>query len=140
MNYLLDTCVISEYARREPNREMLNWLDELDETSLFLSAITVGEVKRGIELLPDGSRRKQALAAWFIEWIERFSGRIHPVSVEVMIVWGSLYARFEKSGQTVSTLDSLIAATALYHHSVIITRNENHFRPAGVEILNPWKR
>ena len=140
MNYLLDTCVISEYTRREPNRKIVQWVDELDESNLFLSAITIGEIKKGIELLPTDSRRKQALAIWLnSELLKRFSGRIYPVTVEVMLHWGSLYARLESSGQTVSTLDSLIAATALSHHAVLVTRDEGHFRPIGVEIINPWK-
>jgi toxin FitB len=140
MNYLLDTCVISEYTRREPNSKIIQWVDELDESNLFLSAITIGEIKKGIELLPTDSRRKQALAIWLNNGLlERFSGRIYPVTVEVMLHWGSLYARLETSGQTVSTLDSLIAATALSHHAVLVTRNEDHFRPTGVEIVNPWE-
>jgi toxin FitB len=140
MNYLLDTCVISEYTRREPNSKIIQWVDELDESNLFLSAITIGEIKKGIELLSTDSRRKQALAIWLNNGLlERFSGRIYPVTVEVMLHWGSLYARLETSGQTVSTLDSLIAATALSHHAVLVTRNEDHFRPTGVEIVNPWE-
>lgn len=140
MNYLLDTCVISEYTRREPNKKIIQWVDELDESCLFLSAITIGEIKKGIELLPTDSRRKQALAMWLNnELLKRFSGRIYPVTVEVMLHWGSLYARLETSGQTVSTLDSLIAATALSHHAVLVTRGEDHFRPTEVEIANPWK-
>lgn len=140
MNYLLDTCVISEYTRREPNIKIIQWVDELDESNLFLSVITIGEIKKGIELLPAASRRKQDLAVWLNnELLERFSGRIYPITVEVMLRWGSLYARLEASGQTVSTLDSLMAATALSHHAVLVTRNEDHFRPTGVEIVNPWK-
>jgi toxin FitB len=140
MNYLLDTCVISEYTRREPNSKIIQWVDELDESNLFLSAITIGEIKKGIELLSTDSRRKQALAIWLNNGLlGRFSGRIYPVTVEDVLHWGSLYARLETSGQTVSTLDSLIAATALSHHAVLVTRNEDHFRPTKVEIVNPWE-
>jgi predicted nucleic acid-binding protein len=140
MNYLLDTCVISEYTRREPNSNVVRWVDEREETGLFLSTITIGEIKKGIELLPADSRRKQALVVWLASGlVVRFSGRIYPLTVEVMLLWGSLYARLETSGQTMATLDSLIAATALFHHAVLVTRNEDHFRPAGVELINPWK-
>jgi tRNA(fMet)-specific endonuclease VapC len=140
MNYLLDTCVISEYTRREPNLKIIRWVDELDESSLFLSTITIGEIKKGIEILPADSSRKQSLAVWLNSiLLERFSGRIFPISVEVMLRWGSLYAQLESSGQLVSTLDSLIAATALANQMVLVTRNEDHFRPTGVEIVNPWK-
>jgi toxin FitB len=140
MNYLLDTCVISEYARREPNMKFVQWVDEIDESRLFLSTITIGEIKKGVELLPADSRRKQALTLWLNEGLlERFSGRIYPLTVEVMLRWGSLYAWLETSGQRVSTLDSLIAATAIFHHAILVTRNEGHFRPTGAEIVNPWK-
>jgi len=140
MNYLLDTCVISEYTRREPNLKVIQWVDELDETALFLSAVTIGEIKKGIERLPADSRRKQALTHWLnSELLERFSGRIYPVTVNVMLRWGTLYAGLEASGQAVSTMDSLIAATALSHHVILVTRNEDHFLPTGVEMINPWK-
>jgi toxin FitB len=140
MNYLLDTCVISEYTRREPNLKVFQWLDELDESDLFLSAITIGEIKRGIELLPPASKRKQSLTVWLHDGlVKRFSGRIYSVTVEVMLYWGSLYARLEASDRIASTLDSLIAATALSHQAILVTRNEDHFLPTGVEIVNPWK-
>jgi predicted nucleic acid-binding protein len=140
MNYLLDTCVISEYTRREPNLKVIHWVDELDESGLFLSVITIGEIKKGIELLPTGSNRKQGLTLWLNDGLlERFAGRIYPLTVEVLLRWGMLYAGLEVSGQTASTLDSLIAATALFHHAILVTRNEDHFRPTGVEIVNPWR-
>lgn len=139
MSFLLDTCVISEYTRRNPELKVIHWIDELDESDLFLSAITVGEIKRGIERLPPDSRRKQALTIWLKNGLlKRFSGRIYPITVEVMLRWGLVYARLEASGQVVSTMDSLIAATALSHGAVLVTRDEDHFRPTGVEIINPW--
>lgn len=139
MNYLLDTCVISEFTRREPNMKVIQWVDEIDETRLCLSTITIGEIKKGIELLPADSSRKQALTLWLNDGLlERFSDRIYPLTVEVILHWGLLYARLESSGQRVSTLDSLIAATALSYQAILVTRNEGHFRPTGVEILNPW--
>jgi predicted nucleic acid-binding protein len=140
VNYLLDTCVISEYTRREPDLKIIRWVDEIDESRLFLSAITIGEIKRGIELLPAGSRRRQALTLWLNDGLlERFTGRIYPVTVEVMLRWGTLFAELETSGQTISTMDSLISATALFHQAILVTRNEDHFFPTGVEINNPWK-
>jgi predicted nucleic acid-binding protein len=139
MSYLLDNCVISEYTRREPNMKILRWVDELDESDLYLSSITIGEIKKGIERLPADSGRKLALTTWLDNGLlKRFSGRVYPITIEVMLRWGTLYARLEMSGQAVSTLDSLIAATALSHGAILITRDEDHFRPTGVEIINPW--
>ena len=140
MNYMLDTCVISEFTRREPNLKVIHWIDKLDESNLFLSTITIGEIKKGIELLPADSKRKHALTIWPDNGLlKRFSGRVYPVTVDVMLRWGSLYSRLEATGQTVSTMDSLIAATALSYGAVLVTRDEDHFRPTGVEIINPWK-
>ena len=140
MNYLLDTCVISEFTRREPDLKIAQWVDELDESDLFLSVITIGEIKKGIERLPSGAGRKGPLTLWLNnDLLKRFSGRIYPVTVEVMLRWGSIYAQLEAAGQAVSTLDSLIAATAISHHATLVTRNESLFRPTGVEIVNPWK-
>lgn len=139
MSFLLDTCVISEYTRRNPDLKVIRWIDELDEADLFLSAITVGEIKKGIERLPVDSSRKQALTIWLKNGLlKRFSGRIYPITVEIMLRWGVVYARLEGSGQVMSTLDSLIVATALSHGAVLVTRDEDHFRPTGVEIINPW--
>ncbi len=139
MNYLLDTCVISEYTRRDPNLKVIHWIDELDESNLFLSTITIGEIKKEIELLPADSKRKPALTIWLDNGLlKRFSGRIYPITVDVMLRWGALYVRLEATGQTVSTMDSLIAATALTYGAVLVTRDEDHFRSTGVEIINPW--
>ncbi len=139
MNYLLDTCVISEYTRRKPNPKIIQWVDSLDESQLFLSVITIGEIKKGIEMLPDDSMRKQDLTIWLNdELLKRFSDRIYPVTVDIMLCWGLLISRLDSAGQTVSTMDSLIAATALSQHAIIVSRNEDHFRPAGVNVINPW--
>jgi toxin FitB len=139
MSFLLDTCVISEYTRRNPELKVIHWIDELDESDLFLSAITVGEIKKGIERLPADSNRKQALTIWLENGLlKRFLGRIYPLTVEVMLHWGLMSAKLEASGQVMSTMDSLIAATALSHGAVLVTRDEDHFRPTGVEIINPW--
>ena len=139
MNYLLDTCVLSEYTRRKPNTKVIHWVDELEETDLYLSTITIGEIKKGIELLPSDSNRKQTFTFWLNnELLERFSGRIYPITVEVMLHWGLLYARLEKTGHLVSTMDLLIAATAIAHQATLVTRNEDDFLPTGVELINPW--
>ncbi len=139
MNYLLDTCVISEYTRRKPNPKIIQWVDGLDESQLFLSVITVGEIKKGIENLPDDARRKQDLTIWLNnELLPRFSDRIYPVTVDVMLCWGALVSRLDSTGLAVSTLDSLIAATALSQQAILVSRNEDHFRNVGAEIINPW--
>jgi toxin FitB len=139
MNYLLDTCVLSEFTRRKPDEKVIRWLDSMDEEKLFLSAITVGEIQRGIERLPE-SHRKAELLVWLNDGlIERFGGRILPLNTETMLLWGSLTGQMEKSGQPMALMDSLIVATALQDNLIVVTRNVSDFLPCGVQVINPWE-
>jgi predicted nucleic acid-binding protein len=140
MTFLLDTCVISELVTRKPNPHVVQWVDSLDEDQLFLSAITIGEIKRGIEKLAD-SRRKSALR----EWLEgdlfiRFRDKILPIDTLVMLVWGQLTADLEKQGRRMPAIDSLIAATCLQGRLDLVTRNESDFAHSGVTVINPWEQ
>lgn len=139
MNYLLDTCIISEYTRRRPSPKVINWLGEAEEQGLFLSALTLGELMHGVERLPAGER-KSALALWLREeLVPRFDRRLIPLDAPVMLAWGALVARLEAVGRPMALMDSLIAATALCHDMVVVTRNESDFLPSGVPLFNPWK-
>jgi len=139
MNYLLDTCVLSEFTRRRPEEKVVHWLAQIDEQKLFISVITIGEIQHGIERLPE-SHRKTELLVWLNnELIQRFEGRILPLDTAALILWGSLTARMEQAGQTMSLMDSLITATALQNNLIIATRNGPDFLPCGVQIINPWE-
>lgn len=139
MKYLLDTCVISELVARNPNPRVVFWIDSADETSLYLSVITIGEIGRGIAKLPDSSR-KARLSRWLEEdLLFRFAGRIVPIDTDVMLTWGSLVVRLEREGRVLPAMDSLIAAIALSGQFTLVTRNVGDFEGTGVEILNPWQ-
>jgi toxin FitB len=139
MSYLLDTCVISEFTRRQPNDHVIHWLDNVDESKLFLSVITIGEIQHGIERLPD-SRRKNELLTWLNdELVDRFNGRILDLDVATLLLWGSLTARIEASGKPMSVMDSLIAASALHNKLTLVTRNTSDFLPCGIQLINPWE-
>jgi toxin FitB len=138
MTFLLDTCVISDLVAKQPNLHVVRWVDSIDEDKLFLSVITIGEIKRGIEKLADSSR-KSAL----VEWLEddlliRFTDRILPIDIPVMLVWGQLTADLEKQGRRMPAIDSLIAATCLQGRLDLVTRNESDFAHSGVALINPW--
>jgi toxin FitB len=140
MTFLLDTCVISELVARQPNLHVVQWVDSIDEDKLFLSAITVGEIKRGIEKLA-GSSRKSALAQWLEgDLLIRFTDRILPIDTAVMLVWGQLTADLEKQGRRMPAIDSLIAATCLQARLDLVTRNEKDFAHSGVAVVNPWEQ
>jgi len=139
MNYLLDTCVISELVAKQPNSQVVEWIDSLDNDLVYLSAITIGEITKGIEKLPQSSR-KQTLNEWLKrDLLARFHGKILSLDTAVLIEWGSLTARLESSGQIMPAIDSLIAATALAHQMTLATRNVGDFEAANVKIINPWK-
>ena len=139
MKYLLDTCVISELVAKKPNPKVVSWIDSIDPDSAYLSVITIGEIRKGIEKLPD-SRRKTILHSWLIEELmARFSGKILPIDSEVVLMWGQLIGSLESDGKKMAAIDSLIAATALYNHCSLVTRNETDFKHTGIAIINPWE-
>lgn len=139
MRYLLDTCVISELVARNPNKQVIDWIDSIDPETVYLSVITIGEIRKGIEKFP-GSKRKAMLREWLEdELLVRFGGRILPVNLEVILVWGQMIGHLEQKGMKMPALDSLIAAIVLQGNLNLATRNENDFKHAGIQIVNPWK-
>lgn len=139
MSYLLDTCVLFEFTRRQPDEKVLRWVDDREESLLFLSVITLGEIQRGIERLPD-SHRKTELLTWMENGlISRFGQRVLPIDRQTMLIWGSITAQAEKLGRPMSVMDSLIAATAVQHNLIVATRNGSDFLPGGVRIIDPWQ-
>jgi predicted nucleic acid-binding protein len=136
--YLLDTCVISDLVSSQPTDSVVSWIDAVEEERLFLSVITIGEVKRGIDRLPVSARRRK-LQAWLEQdLLEQFRGRIIPIGVDVMLTWGTLYAELERAGKKLPAVDSMIAATARRSNFVLVTRNVKDFAITGVEIIDPW--
>ncbi len=138
MGYLLDTCVLSEFKKKQPDQKVINWLDAQIEETLFLSVVTIGEIRKGISRLPP-SKRKTELETWLEELIYRYDERVLPLDTEVMQRWGQLTGMLETQGYTLPLLDSLIAATSLAHNLILVTRNESDFVATNVTLLNPWK-
>lgn len=137
--WLLDTCVLSEYARAKPDAGVMRWLAVADEESLALSVLTLAELRRGALALPP-SRRRTALTAWIDESLPtRFHGRVFAVDKTVTDVWAERQARLDRRGRPLPVFDGLIAATALAHGYGVATRNERDFVDFGVSIVNPWR-
>lgn len=138
MGYLLDTCVLSEFKKKQPEQKVIDWLDAQIEGTLFLSVVTIGEIQKGISRLP-ASKRRTELETWLGELILRYDKRMLPLDTQVMRQWGQLIGTLETQGRNMPLLDSLIAATTLTHNLTLVTRNEDDFAAANVTILNPWK-
>jgi len=138
MSYLIDTCCISELVKKEPNPNVLKWFADLDELSMYLSVITFGELRKGIEKLPD-SKKKKELNRWVKEDLnQRFKNRVLNITIEEVNKWGEILAASEKDGRPLPAIDSLIAATALVHDLSVVTRNTQDMEGSGVEVVNPW--
>lgn len=138
MRCVLDTCVVSETVRSAPDTRVMTWLGEQREEDLYLSVLTIGELRKGIARL-DASRRKQELAAWVDEELAgRFGTRLLPVCVDVASLWGEVQARAERAGKRMPVVDGLIAASALHHGLVVATRNGDDMAASGVTIVDPW--
>lgn len=138
MRYLLDTNIISELVAKQPEPRVVRWIDSQDAATLYLSVVTIGELRKGLERMP-ASRRKDSLRTWLADdLLVRFSGRILVIDIEVMLTWGELTGRLERAGRPLPAIDSLLAALALYHRCTLATRNEADFADTGISVLNPW--
>jgi toxin FitB len=139
MKYVLDTNVISEAINKQPNPQVMNWLRGMDAQELYLSVVTVGEIKKGVEKLPE-SHRKETIKGWFEhELLIKFDGQILGLDLPVILVWGELVGALEQRGRKLPALDSLIAATVKYYGYTLVTRNEKDFEGIDITIFNPFK-
>jgi predicted nucleic acid-binding protein len=138
VSFLLDTNVVSEWVKLRPNAGVLAWLASADEDSVFLSVVTLAELRHGVERL-GASRRKRQLDDWLRhELAERFEGRILPIDAAVAEVWGRVVARREAAGRPIDAMDAFIAATARVHDLTVVTRNEADFAGIVEAVLSPW--
>ncbi len=135
MSYLLDTNVISELVRPKPAKSVLAWFENIPSEAMHISVLTLGEIRRGVEQMPDGARREK-LRLWLEhELVDWFGTRILLVDIPVADRWGRLVAQM---GRPVPSIDSLLAATALHYELRLVTRNQKDFDYPGLEVVNPW--
>ena len=138
MKYLIDTCVISEVVKPYPNKLLLNWIKDTPSERLFISVLTIGEIRKGISKLPN-SKKKAKLSEWLNTLIEDYQDRILPIDLTVSENWGEMQGLAERKGLPISSIDGLIAAIARTHNLVMVTRNEIDFQACNVPLFNPWK-
>lgn len=138
-NYLLDTCVLSELVKPQPQQTVVDWVIHQQESTLFISVLTLGELQKGIAKLID-SHRKTYLQTWLDGDLScRFAGRMLEVTPEIARAWGMLQGQLERQGKKMPVIDGLIATTALTHDLVLVTRNIADVQRSGVSIFNPWE-
>ncbi|KRC86258.1 Toxin FitB [compost metagenome] len=135
MSYLIDTNVLSELRRKQADGNVVRWLDQRPPTTLFLSVLTLGELRKGIELMPEGERKRSYLDWLEVELPRFFSGRVLAIDEAVADRWGRLAAQ---AGRALPAIDSLLAATALTRGLTLVTRNERDFQHPGLNVINPW--
>jgi hypothetical protein len=138
MSFLLDTNVVSEWVKPDPNPGVVAWFAHIDENQVFLSVVSLTELRYGVERMPRGKRQKR-LNAWLQEELPlRFEGRILTVDRAVADACGKLVARSEAVGRPIEVMDAFIAATAEVHQLTLVTRNATDFQSTVRAILNPW--
>jgi len=136
---LLDTNVVSELLRPVPASEVMSWLDTQALETLYLSAMTVGELRAGVALMPLGQKRARLHERIEQEVLPTFAGRILPFDMACTHAYAGLLAHVRKAGSGIQTADALIAAAALANGFKLATRDESPFRAAGVSVINPWQ-
>ena len=139
MNYLLDTCVLSESRKKRANPSVTAWLNSVDENRLYVSVIVMAEIQQGISKLAD-SRQKRELQLWLDQaLLPRFGERVLDISKDVALLWGVVRGGFSKKGETLPVIDSLLGVTAIHHDLTVVTRNTADFERMPVELFNPWE-
>ncbi len=136
MKYLLDTCIISELTKPDPNPIVVKWLNGAHSESLFLSVLTIGEIRKGLSKMKS-SKKKTKVSLWLNMLLSEYDERIIPLNLAVAENWGLIQGKAESSGTPMSSIDSLLAATAYTYNLALVTRNEKDFNQ--VQIINPWK-
>jgi toxin FitB len=138
MNYLLDTCLISELIKPKPKKSVVNWIKQIDDDSLFISVLTLGELQKGVSKLPD-SKKKNSLQNWLnTELTQRFENRIISINQQIATTWGHIQGTAEQQGKKIPAIDSLLAATAITYDLTVVTRNHSDMVRTGAKIFNPW--
>jgi toxin FitB len=138
VTFLLDTNVVSEWVKPRPDPGVIEWLADVDEDRVYISVITISEIRYGIERMPVGARRKR-LEDWFtVDLPMRFDQRIISISIDVADAWGKIMNRGRAAARQIGPMDGFIAATAQTTRFTLVTRNVSDFEFLGLPVISPW--
>ena len=137
MRYLLDTCILSEPFKRQPDPHVIAWLRSVDQSSLYTPSVVLGEIRKGVEKMP-ASARREMLEKWLADYLRFYADNIVAFDAEVAMTWGKLVGKLQLDGISPPVIDSQIAATALHHGMTLVTRNVRDMQATGVDIFNPF--
>ena len=135
---IIDTNVLSELLKREPDQNVKSWMSLQPILSVFTTTVTQAEILYGVELLPDGKRNNKLKTAVQTLFSERFKGRILPFDIEAAVEYAEIASSRRASGIPVSQFDAQIAAITRTRGARLVTRNSDDFRDCGIEVINPW--
>ena len=139
MTYLIDTCIMSEFVKKVPNPQASQWFNQQSIEQLFLSSVTIAEIKKGIYKIQNSQpERYKKLKIWLQKVEMEFYSRILPINDEILDSWAKFSANAELQGKKLAVMDSLIAATAHDHKLILVTRNVDDFQMTPVKIINPF--
>ena len=137
MRYLLDTCILSEPFKRQPNPQVLAWLRSVDQSTLYTPALVLGEMSKGVAKMPVSARREM-LEKWLADYRRFYSDNIVAFDADVAMTWGELVGRLQLAGISLPVIDSQIAATAICRGMTLVTRNVRDMQATGVQVINPF--
>jgi toxin FitB len=138
MNFLVDTCLLSELYKPKPQRSVVDWVSEQKSNALWVSSITMGELERGIAKL-DAGHAQQKLTLWLLQIHSQFENQALGFQLPEARIFGQISGRCERLGAKLAVADAMLAATALCHDMTLVTRNVRDFERTGVRLFNPWQ-
>jgi len=139
VKYLLDTCVISELAKKAPTPSVIHWMEKIEDEDLYVSAVTIGEIRKGIERLSTDDGRRLRLESWYNSVVREFEGHIVSFAREEAVEWGRIVGTAMRQGIVRSLIDMQILSTAFRHGMTLVTRNVKDMKDMGVTVVNPFE-
>ncbi len=140
MKYLIDTCVISEFTKKTPDTKVIDFLNSVEQDDMYISVLSIGEIKKGIAKLHDINKQKD-LSVWLNDvLLENYKDNLVDINFQVIDKWGEMVGSYEKNGIVLPVIDSLLVASAIYYDMIFVTRNIKDIKVLECNYFNPWEK